>query len=218
MLLMYKYNADPSSNVHNTNDLTRFLHYGSYQLHHKWDFQTDEGSHNICALAAMNAVQSPLLMVSTTDKQVHVVDANSGAIVRSFTHSHDKNLSSITLPTPSKHVSLPRNAYNIFLTNAPDNNILLYDLRTSSISHRYAEHVHRREVIFNAISPNCKYIATGSEDNSVYVYDMFMQKGFIKHADHRDVVTSVAFNPLFAQLASSGYDGKVKFHADVGYA
>eukprot|EP00981_Chlorochromonas_danica_P010009 scaffold2923_cov199-Ochromonas_danica.AAC.6 len=90
-VLMYKYNVDPTSNEHNTNDLTRFLHTGSYKLHHKWDFQsskryfpllqikqtqliiqyilcTDGESHNVCALAALNTVQSPLILVSTSDK------------------------------------------------------------------------------------------------------------------------------------------------------
>lgn len=147
---------------------------------------------------------------------VHVLDANSGKRVRSFPHGHDRNLSSLTLPTPSRHVTVPLTAYNAFLTNAPDNRLLLYDLRSAAVSQQFTGHVHRRERLLPAWSPHVKCVATGSEDGGVVLYDLAMPR-HVRHAAHRDVVAAVAFHPLAAQLASAGYDGQVKFFADSAF-
>jgi len=39
-------------------------------------------------------------------------------------------------------------------------------------------------------------------------------KELAKLQGHRDVVMDVTFNPLFPQLATSGFDGTVRFYID----
>lgn len=63
-VLLYAYDADYAEAK--KEDLTRFLHTGKYQLMHNWDFISS--AHNVCAMAAMNHVQSPLVIASTSDK------------------------------------------------------------------------------------------------------------------------------------------------------
>lgn len=57
----------------------------------------------------------------------------------------------------------------------------------------------------------------GSEDKTARIYDIRTGKELAKLGGgglHRDVVSSVAFNPLFPQLATASYDGTVKFFID----
>ena len=68
--MLYAYDADcadiNTSSKKKDESLTRFLNSGKYQLMHTWDFQSS--AHHVCATAAMNQVQSPLIITSTSDK------------------------------------------------------------------------------------------------------------------------------------------------------
>lgn len=65
-----------------------------------------------------------------------------------------------------------------------------------------------------AFSPCLRYLSTGSEDKSARIIDIRTGKELVKLLGHKDVVTSVAFNPLTAQLATCSYDGQVKFYIE----
>jgi WD40 repeat protein len=78
----------------------------------------------------------------------------------------------------------------------------------------------REEHIKVNMSPCMRYLSVGSEDKCGRIVDL---RRLGDHASyelcklqpqHRDVVTEVAFNPLFAQCASVSYDGVCKFFAD----
>ena len=80
---------------------------------------------------------------------------------------------------------------------------------------RYTSHVNRREPVQAAVSPCLRYIASGSEDRTARVVDVRTGREMAKLAgQHGDVVSSVAFHPLTAQLATASYDGTVKFYRD----
>lgn len=61
--MMYAYDAEAAEAK---DELTRFLNTGKYQLVHEWKF--DKIAHNVTALAAMNSIQTPLVLCSTSDK------------------------------------------------------------------------------------------------------------------------------------------------------
>jgi WD40 repeat protein len=197
--------AAPSSTV----ELTRFLHHGSYRRKHAWELPT-----SITALAAMNSVQSPLILTASSDKSIHVLDANCGRILRSIPQAHEKAITCLAVSQPSPHAPLPRDAHQVFLSMAPDNVVCLWDLRQATAVLRYTQHVHRREVLHGNLSPCMKYFGTGSEDRTGRLFDMVAGKECAMLTGHRDVVTCVAFNPLFAQIATASYDGTVRFYAD----
>lgn len=198
--------AAPSSS---TVELTRFLHHGSYRRKHAWELPT-----SITALAAMNSVQSPLILTASSDKSIHVLDANCGRILRSIPQAHEKAITCLAVSQPSPHAPLPRDAHQVFLSMAPDNVVCLWDLRQATAVLRYTQHVHRREVLHGNLSPCMKYFGTGSEDRTGRLFDMVAGKECAVLTGHRDVVTCVAFNPLFAQVATASYDGSVRFYAD----
>ncbi len=146
---------------------------------------------------------------------LNVLDAAVGSVVRRIESPHDKNIHCIALPQPSVHVSLADgDAHNLFATAAIDNVIALWDVRTPRCVARYASHVNKREPVSCCLSPCMRYIATGSEDKTARILDLRTGRELAKLTGHRDVVSSVAFNPLFAQLATASYDGTVRFYVD----
>lgn len=146
---------------------------------------------------------------------LNIFDAAVGGVVRRVESPHDKNIHCIALPRPSIHVSVDgAEAYNSFLTSATDNVISLWDIRAPSCVARYSSHVNKREAVGCCLSPCLRYIATGSEDRSARILDVRTGQELARLTGHRDVVSSVSFNPLFAQLATASYDGSIKFHID----
>jgi WD40 repeat protein len=94
---------------------------------------------------------------------------------------------------------------------------------------RYSGHVNRRESVECALSPCLKYLAVGSEDRAARIVDLRTCRELARipvpavsvsghsphHACiHRDMVSGVAFNPLFPQLATCSFDGTIKFFVD----
>jgi WD40 repeat protein len=121
----------------------------------------------------------------------------------------------ISLPQPSVHVPLAPGQYNTFLTSAIDNSIQLWDLRSPhTVMALSAAHVNKRECVTCDLSPCLRYVATGSEDRAAVIYDVRTGRMLSRITGHKDVVSCVAFNPLFPQLAAGCYDGSVKFYAD----
>ena len=53
----------------------------------------------------------------------------------------------------------------------------------------------------------------GSEDRQARVYDLVAGKESAKLSMHKDVVSSVDFNPLTPQLVTSSFDGAVRFYS-----
>ena len=105
----------------------------------------------------------------------------------------------------------------MFATAAMDNIITLWDLRQSSPICRYSDHSNRRESVRCEFSPCLKFLSTGSEDNSCYIYDIRRSSGkdVIKISNvGRDCVTAVAFHPQQPQMCTSSLDGKIKFYFD----
>lgn len=152
-------------------------------------------------------------------RQFHVLDATEGKIVRSYplqAPQHDRNLSCIAVSSPSPHAPISRSDHNVYLTMAPDNMLNLWDLRTSNSVWAYNNHINRRETLHASFSPCMRYIGCGSEDNAGRIIDVRMAgRELVKlSGHHRDVVSCVAFNPLFAQVATASYDGTIKFFMD----
>ena len=134
--------------------------------------------------------------------------------MRRIDSTHEKNIHCISLPQPSVHVQLNSDAYQIFATSSIDNVIALWDIRTPRTVARYCSHVNKRENISCSFSPCVQYLSTGSEDKSARIIDIRTGKELVKLLGHKDVVSSVAFNPLSPQLATCSYDGQIKFYGE----
>jgi WD40 repeat protein len=207
-LLLYSYDADANKS---TNDIKRQQTPGRYRQVYRG---IHEGSQSITAAACMNGVQSHLLFSTTSDKRFFITDAAVGRVARVQDSPHDRAIHHISLPAPSIHTPLSSDAYNIFVTTAIDNCITLWDLRSSTGIGRFTGHVNRREEVGCCLSPCLKYLATGSEDRTARIIDLRMLKELARLQGHRDVVSDVAYNPLFSQLITCSYDGSLRFYCD----
>lgn len=101
-------------------------------------------------------------------------------------------------------------SYNLFLTSAVTDGIKIWDLRTLRCVRRYENHVNRCHPCSSAISPCGRYIATGSEDNCAYVYDVRSSSYLHKLQKESSTVLSVTFNPSTPQLLTGTLDGKLR--------
>ena len=68
----------------------------------------------------------------------------------------------------------------------------------SSCVHRYSSHANQSHPsVMATISPCAKYIATGSEDRSAYIYDLRTSSSPLnKLSGHSSTVTALAYHPL----------------------
>lgn len=65
-----------------------------------------------------------------------------------------------------------------------------------------------------AFSPCMRFLASGSEDQCAYVFDLASGQLAAKTPRMGDAVASVAFNPLHPQLAVGCMDGRVHYFSD----
>ena len=185
---------------------------GRYQRVARWNLEPAQA---VTALAAVNSVQSPLAFCATSDRRLHILDAAVGCVARSTDCGHDRPVHCIALPCPSVYASLPMDCYGMFATAATDNAVALWDLRDPAVVMRYTGHTNRHcEHVQCALSPCLRFLAVGSEDRAARIVDIRTGKELVRLTGHRDVVTGVSFNPLFPQLATASFDGKVKFFLD----
>ena len=207
-VLMYSYEFEEYS----SNDLIRMQSQGRYRLVSEWNL----GSQQVSALSAMNSTRSHLIIAGTSDKRLLILDAVTSKTIRTVSAAHERPIHSIALSSPSVHVQKPSSAYNVFASCAADGLVNIWDIRCCTSVARFSNHINRREKIQIALSPCLRYVATGSEDKSCRMVDLRSGRELHKLTGHKDVVSGVAFNPLYPQLATCSYDGSVRFYVDDG--
>lgn len=170
---------------------------------------------SVTSLACVNgSFLSSLVIAAGSDRSLRILDAAVGRTVRVISEAHTRAAHSVVLPRASCFVSHGSNLYDLLLSSAPNSTIHLWDIRADNCVMRFSEHVNRVHPIGMAFSPCMRYVATGSEDRQAYMYDIRTGRCLTKLAGHSDVVTAVAFNPLYPQLATASYDGTVRFYSD----
>lgn len=180
----------------------------------EWGF---EDMQSLTALACVNgSFLSSVIIAAGSDRSVRILDAAVGKTLRVISDAHTRAAHTVALPKASCFTSHPSNFYDLLLSSAPNSTIHLWDIRADNCVMRFGEHVNRVHQLGVAFSPCMRYVATGSEDRMGYLYDIRTGRCLQKLAGHTDVVTSVAFNPLYPQLATSSYDSTVRFYSDCG--
>ncbi|KAJ1447310.1 WD40-repeat-containing domain protein [Pelagophyceae sp. CCMP2097] len=182
---------------------------GSSRLVHEWQLEAN-GVH---ALGCVNSELSPLVIAAASNRSIYVLDAGTATTLRTIRDAHGKPAHSLALPVPSSATAnVPQHAYDVFASASTDGSIALWDLRQDKCAARFTAHTNRREPVGISFSPCMRYLASGSEDKSAYIFDLRTAAPVARLRGHNDACSSVAFNPLFPQLATASYDGKIRFY------
>lgn len=200
-LYMYKYYLEQTKD-----DIKRYLSNSKY----KQVTSLSIDSQQITATSAVNGFYSYIVMCAGTNKSVSVFDMNVGRNVRIMTDVHTRPAHVICQNEGSTFVSHPPSAYDLFVTAAAGDCIKLWDLRADRCVRRYEGHQNRTYTCGLDLSPCGRYLATGSEDKTAYIFDLRSGTYCSKLGGHNDTVSDVAFHPLYPQLVTATLDGKVR--------
>ncbi|TMS04319.1 WD repeat-containing protein 27 [Larimichthys crocea] len=151
------------------------------------------------------------------DRSIQVFDMNKGTVAAELPDAHSRAIHCVTQNKGSMFSTQAPDSYNLFLTSAVTDGVKIWDLRTLRCVRRYENHLNRCHPCSSAISPCGRFIASGSEDNCAYVYDIRSSSYLHKLHKHSDTVLSVTFNPATPELLSGTLDGKLRlFHSSSG--
>ncbi|CAH1264288.1 WDR5B [Branchiostoma lanceolatum] len=198
---MFKFHLDQTKD-----DIKRYQTKSRYKL---VKTLTMEKTQQITALSAVNGFYSYIVLCAGSNRSMEVFDMNVARSVRTIPDVHSRPVHAICQNKGSPFVSHPSSAYDLFLTAALTDGIKLWDLRTNRCVRRYEGHLNRAYPCGLTMSPCARFIATGAEDKSAYIYDVRESGPLHKLTGHTDVVSDVAFHPLTPQLVTSSVDGKL---------
>uniref|UniRef100_A0A3B5BLR3 Uncharacterized protein n=1 Tax=Stegastes partitus TaxID=144197 RepID=A0A3B5BLR3_9TELE len=122
-------------------------------------------------------------------------DMNKGTAAAELPDAHSRAVHCITQNKGSAFSTQAPDSYNLFLTSAVTDGVKIWDLRMLRCVRRYDNHLNRCHPCSLAISPCGRFIASGSEDNCAYIYDIRSSTYLHKLQKHSDTVLSVAFHP-----------------------
>lgn len=205
-------------------DAQPHLPKGRYRCAHRFRM---EGSPALTALAACNArVGSRVLCAGARAIELHDLNGgggDGGCILR-IDAAHERAIHALVVPDLP---SVPVEDDDICISISVDNCLKIWDVRDTASAQRsqcaqlWCDHTNRVHAVGAALSPCGRFVACGSEDRQVYLYDLRKASGsggtglaLAKMSGHSDAVLAVAFSPVHPQLATAGADGRLLFFAD----
>jgi hypothetical protein len=201
--------------------LKRRRHNGSSFRRAAWWAACAETSW-VTAVATQNAARSSLVWSAGSDKSVCVYDCGRGAevgLVTSWTDTHARGAHALALPQPT-HTSVPDGsddphgaaaAWYLGASVARDGVVAMWDMRVGGRPvARWSDgpHTVRVHACGLAFSPDMRWLAVGSEDRSLVLFDLRTGTP-TRVRGAPDTVLSVAWRPHSAALYAGCLDGSV---------
>lgn len=188
-------------------DIKKYQCRNRYKLVGNW--QT--ASSAITATAAVNTFFSHLVICATSGRNIEVYDLNRSVLAHTLLECHPRPAHGVAINEGSCFASQPAEAYNVIATSSLTDPIKLWDLRTKSNVQALQGHLNNAHNCQVAFSPCGNYLASGSENQMVYIFDLRKGTYLDPLRGHNDVVTSVAFHPGHPLLASGSLNGRILF-------
>ncbi|KAJ3048212.1 WD repeat-containing protein 27 [Rhizophlyctis rosea] len=174
----------------------------------KWEVgRWDLGCKTVTSFVAVNSYRSSLVVAGGSDRTVRVLDLGSMKEVWKVEEAMGRSVGSLTIADYEWGSGVGWGS--LFVSGCVGGGARVWDLRVGSRSVVSLNgHVDRSVGVGIAVSPCGRFVGTGSEDNHVYLYDI--RKTLVIERipeNHKDVVSTVDFNPVYPELASGSYDG-----------
>jgi len=209
-LFFYKYEIP---NEKSQDDVKRLQSKGLYKLVQQFSHPS---AHQILDYSTHNAIFTHLALVAGSNKDILVYDINSNKVISQRDSTHFKPVYSVRFFKPSMYFGYAYSDFDVFVTTSTDNYTKVWDLRAMEPIMELSSHQNRSQTVGLDISPCKNYLLHGSEDRSLYIYDLRTGKALTKTkgSEHGDVVSDVAISPLNTEFATTSYDGTLRlFHS-----
>ncbi|XP_056617550.1 WD repeat-containing protein 27 isoform X5 [Triplophysa dalaica] len=205
-LLLYLYHLDTTRD-----DIKRYKDRSKSKLTGKFYMKTGT---DITSISAINDFYSYIVLAAGADRTIQVFDMNHGCVATQIPDAHSRAVHHLAQNKGSLFCSQTPESYNLFLSSAVTDGLKMWDLRSARCVRRYESHVNRCHQCTATFSPCGRFIATGSEDHSAYIYDT-RNSGFLhKLQRHSDTVLNVLFNPANPELLTGTLNGMLAlFHS-----
>ncbi|XP_011671118.2 WD repeat-containing protein 27 [Strongylocentrotus purpuratus] len=205
-LFMYKYHLDTK-----VDDIKRYQTNSRYKLVKQFQM---EKAQQITAMSAINTFNSYIVLCAGSDKSIEALDMNVGKTAARIADVQSRAVHVIAQNQGSMYASHPSSSYDLFATSAVTDGIKVWDLRSNRCVKHLEGHLNRAHHCGLRFSPCGKYIATGAEDRSAYVYDLRGGTYIRKLSGHTEVVSDVTFHPLYPEIVTATLDGKLRLYSD----
>ncbi|RXN10557.1 WD repeat-containing 27 isoform X2 [Labeo rohita] len=196
-LMLYLYHLDTTRD-----DIKRYKQRSKSKLASKLTMKSET---DITSVSAINDFYSYIVLASGADRTIQVFDMNQGCMATQIPDAHCRAVHHLTQNRGSPFCTQALESYNLFLSSAITDGLKLWDLRTARCIRRYESHVNRCHHCTAAFSPCGRFITTGSEDHSAYVYDTRSSNFLHKLPRHSETVLNVAFNPASPEIETLDY-------------
>jgi WD40 repeat protein len=168
------------------------------------------GAQQVNALDCFSAFSSTVAVWAGSNKQIGIYDAAVDSNIRVMDEGHARSIHSLEVVRGSRFADVHTGALHIFATAGLDKSVKLWDMRQANPVRVFLGHVNSAVKVGLCWSPCARFVAVGSEDRSVYVYDAG-SGAVLSKLTASDTVTSVRFHPLLPVMAVSAANGSVTF-------
>lgn len=156
-----------------------------------------------CNAICMN-VDSTLAFSGHFDSNLRIWDLKNGSLVTELNGIHTDQITSVSINSDSTSV----------LTSSRDNSLKLIDIGTHEVIQTFKHDEYRNGANWakSCLSPDGSFVAAGSADGQVFIWDAKTGKHHSTLKGHKDIVTSVAWNPSNnGTIASCDKSGTIFF-------
>lgn len=167
---------------------------------------------SISAYECHNSFYSHIMLLAGSNKFISIYDINSSKELAHIPDGHKKQPHTLKFYRSTEYISSPdTEQFNIFLTAAADNSVILHDIRAPAEDLVLTGHVNTALELGADISPCQRYVISGSEDRSAYVWDVRTGKVLDRLRGFREAASDVTFNPAYPQVAVGSINGQIRF-------
>lgn len=175
-----------------------------------WDMTKGHNTKTIFCYSSCNAIclsaNGNIICSGHFDSSLRLWDIRTGENIGELSGIHSGQITSVS---PG-----PESLGNSVLTNSRDNTLKLIDIGTQKTiqTYKHDNYINSANWTKACISPDGQYIASGSADGGIYIWETASGKINNILQGHKDAVTCVAWNPMdISRMVSCDKSGSVLF-------